>query len=395
MTPQQRLAMIKAAAEKRKAAQNVKTPTGLPKEDRFLLNKQVDAALKELKTYIRYYPRNPIPDIANIFTKKSKELPDPSYAQTKQLALNNLDQLKREMSRISDPTHKAEIENLRSELINFANRLTDMPIKSTNVFANKQEPSSEIDSRIKNLEKELETTDKLYQKALHDYMTTKKALSSERGISVKHKDEMEQKSKLVDIYKNKKDDIEEKIAELQAEKSADETPEDNTVEPVASTPKSDAEQAAEWLKAHGMDFEPERYKESLNESSSVLLKTMAIKTGLPQSQLEQFWELAVKKNASSKVKGDSIFWGGVMKEFQNLIDKVDIEETKNIMETRTQYNNFAQEFLNSIAEDNYVQAESAFKNMVSLRLDSNIAEKAEKYCQEVLSKEAKKLANDY
>jgi hypothetical protein len=147
-------------------------------------------------------------------------------------------------------------------------------------------------------------------------------------------------------------------------------------------------------------FTDEKFTEQLSvnltESSATLLKTMAVKTGLPQAQLGQFWDLAVQKNTQKTQNKDPAFWGGVMKDFQSLLDKVDIEQARNIMETREQFKQSANEFLNHLASDeaNYIEAEKAFKTMGAARLQGNIEEKAEKYCQTVLSQEAKKLSRD-
>jgi hypothetical protein len=151
---------------------------------------------------------------------------------------------------------------------------------------------------------------------------------------------------------------------------------------------------AEFMKKFAAELGPDEFTEQLNESSTTLLKTMAMKTGLPQGQLEQFWELAVQKNSATSDIKDTAFWSGVMKEFQTLIDKVDIEEAKNIMETKEKYKEAANSFLNHLADDNYVGAEESFKTMMDTRLSDNIALRAEKYCQNILSKEAQKLAHD-
>jgi hypothetical protein len=152
----------------------------------------------------------------------------------------------------------------------------------------------------------------------------------------------------------------------------------------------------EFLAAHPeLADDPSMMESILKEGASrTLMKTISGKTGLPTAQLEQFWELAVQKNSKKSQDKDTAFWSGVMKEFQNLIDKVDIEEARNIMETREKYREAAGKFLNDIAEDNYVGAQESFKTMVDSRLNDNIARQAEAYCQNVLSKEAKKIAND-
>ena len=129
--------------------------------------------------------------------------------------------------------------------------------------------------------------------------------------------------------------------------------------------------------------------------SNTLITTISQKTGLPEAQLEKFWELAVQKNAGKGDKNnDTMFWSKVMEDFQNLVNRVDVEEAKNIMETREKYRQAAETFLNHLHSDDYVNAESSFKEMANSRLNNNIESKAEKYCQEVLSKEAQKLARD-
>jgi hypothetical protein len=150
----------------------------------------------------------------------------------------------------------------------------------------------------------------------------------------------------------------------------------------------------EFLAAHPELADDPSMMESLNESSSTLLTTMSIKTGLPKAQLAQFWDLAQKKNSTKSQSKDTAFWANVMKDFQSLIDNVDIEEARNVMETREKYKEAANSFLNNLADDNYTEAQTAFKSMVDNRLNDNINAKAEKYCKEVLSKEAQKLTRD-
>jgi len=130
------------------------------------------------------------------------------------------------------------------------------------------------------------------------------------------------------------------------------------------------------------------------KESNTLITTISQRTGLPEAQLEQFWELAVQKNAGKNDKNDTMFWSQVMEDFQNLVNQVDVEEAKNIMETREKYRQAAGQFLDHLHSDDYLNAESSFKEMSNARLNGNIETKAEKYCQEVLSKEAQKLARD-
>lgn len=165
---------------------------------------------------------------------------------------------------------------------------------------------------------------------------------------------------------------------------------------VTPAPKAREMTPDEFLAAHPeLADDPSMMESILKEGASrTLMKTISGKTGLPVAQLEQFWDIAVQKNSKLSETKDTAFWTGVMKEFQTLIDRVDIEEAKNIMETREKYKEAANSFLNNIAEDNYTAAQESFKTMVDARLTDNISKRAEAYCQNVLSQEAKKLSKD-
>jgi len=401
MTPEQ-IANIEAA-KKRRAALNKPVSTGKAS----VSDKQkIELALKAINDYqrARQDPESLSKVLSGIFAKTSGDPELRNYSL-------NYDKKERLLSRANEiasfikqsplpPEQKAKYMELLTQVNQFTNKLpqdapVSAPVMKPQSTKQDQDIEKEIKARLASLNRELASAEAQYNKALLDYVNTKKALTKGMGIPAKYKDEIEQKGKLVDGLKKKKEDIEGKIAEIEAElKPAIEPEMEPEAPPVAKSNKE--MDPAEFMKKYADqlgDLPPEDF-EQLTESSTTLLKTMAIKTGLPQGQLEQFWELAVQKNSAKSQIKDTAFWAGVMTEFQTLIDKVDIEEAKNIMETKEKYKEAANSFLNNLAEDNYVGAEESFKTMMDTRLSDNISLRAEKYCQDILSKEAQKLAHD-
>lgn len=402
MTPEQ-IANIEAA-KKRRAALNKPAPTGKAS----ISDKQkIELALKAINDYqrARQDPESLPTVLSGIFAKTPGDPELRNYSlnyDRKEMLLNRANEIASFIKQSPlPPEQKTKYMGLIAQVNQFTNKLPqDVPVAAPVIkpASTKQDADieKEIKARIAGLNRELASAEAQYNKALMDYTNTKKMLNSPRGIPAKHKDEIEQKGKLVDGLKKKKEDIEGKIAEIEAELKPEAEPEiAPEAPPVAKT--NQETDPNKWLAQHaaelGGDLPPEDF-EQLNESSTTLLKTMAIKTGLPQGQLEQFWELAVQKNSAKSQIKDTAFWAGVMKEFQTLIDKVDIEEAKNIMETKEKYKEAANSFLNNLADDNYIGAEESFKTMMDTRLSDNISLRAEKYCQDILSKEAQKLAHD-
>jgi hypothetical protein len=413
MTPQERLAMIKAAAEKRKAAKVPQTtPATAGSADGE--KKKIELALKTINDYqrMRQDPSNIEDIIAGILSRPETDKSIKNYAQnyeTKQKLQNRVKEIFGYVSQSPiSPEHKEKYKSLLSQLQPFIDKLpNDIESPTTNIQTQpKADNAEENDDLMGDYEKEISTLRS--QKAnlerdIENILKTNKGQVIVGPLKVKVQDMKQNLAKVIDrLAKVEKElssykqslitppepEVPKKSAsdrdEWLATKKATKTPKKKETEP-------GEDDASAWLKKQGID---DTMLEQLNESSTVLLKTMAIKTGLPMGQLEKFWELAVKKNNLTNELRDSLFWTNVMKDFQKLINEVDIEEAKNIMETREQYKSEANNFLNAIASDDYINAQDAFKKMVASRLESNISDRAERYCQEVLSKEARKLAND-
>jgi uncharacterized protein YaaR (DUF327 family) len=138
-------------------------------------------------------------------------------------------------------------------------------------------------------------------------------------------------------------------------------------------------------------FKNSNHKEKLNESNA-LIKTVSVKTGIPVNQLEGFWDLSVQKNESES--RDEFFWNKVMEDFQRLVDQVDIQEAKYTMDNISQYQEHAHSFINHLIDDNQVEAQKAFEQVVQAKLSGIIDEKKEKFCKEILSKQAEKIQRD-
>jgi hypothetical protein len=401
MTPEQ-IANIEAA-KKRRAALSKPAPTGKAS----ISDKQkIELALKAINDYqrARQDPESLPTVLSGIFAKTPGDPELRNYSlnyDKKEMLLNRANEIASFIKQSPlPPEQKAKYMELIAQVNQFTNKLpqdapVSAPVMKPQSTRQDQDIEKEIKARIAGLNRELASAEAQYNKALLDYVNTKKMLTKGMGIPAKYKDEIEQKGKLVDGLKKKKEDIEGKIAEIEAELKPAVEPEVEPEAPPVAKPNKEMD-PAEFMKKYASelgDLPPEDF-EQLNESSTTLLKTMAIKTGLPQGQLEQFWELAVQKNSAKSQIKDTAFWAGVMKEFQTLIDKVDIEEAKNIMETKEKYKEAANSFLNNLADDNYIGAEESFKTMMDTRLSDNISLRAEKYCQDILSKEAQKLAHD-
>jgi len=401
MTPEQ-IANIEAA-KKRRAALNKPVTTGKAS----ISDKQkIELALKAINDYqrARQDPESLPTVLSGIFAKTPGDPELRNYSlnyDKKEMLLNRANEIASFIKQSPlPPEQKAKYMELIAQVNQFTNKLpqdapVSAPVMKPQSTRQDQDIEKEIKARIAGLNRELASAEAQYNKALLDYVNTKKMLTKGMGIPAKYKDEIEQKGKLVDGLKKKKEDIEGKIAEIEAELKPAVEPEVEPEAPPVAKPNKEMD-PAEFMKKYASelgDLPPEDF-EQLNESSTTLLKTMAIKTGLPQGQLEQFWELAVQKNSAKSQIKDTAFWAGVMKEFQTLIDKVDIEEAKNIMETKEKYKEAANSFLNNLADDNYIGAEESFKTMMDTRLSDNISLRAEKYCQDILSKEAQKLAHD-
>lgn len=394
----EKIAAIQAALARRKA---LKAPVPAPAKSSLADKQKIELALRAINDYQRNR-QNPdsLPKVlSNIFSKSAGDKDLRNYS----LNYNSKERLSSRAREILGfisqspmaPEQKEQYKSALMQVTQFIDKLpNEAPVAApvSPSMSNKQDQDieNEIKARLTSLNRELTSAETQYNAALNDFVKTKQMLTKGMGIPAKYKDEIEQKGKLVDGLKKKKEDIEGKIAEIEAELKPVEP--DSEIEP---TPKSNTEMdPAEFMKKFAAELGPDEFTEQLNESSTTLLKTMAMKTGLPQGQLEQFWELAVQKNSATSDIKDTAFWSGVMKEFQTLIDKVDIEEAKNIMETKEKYKEAANSFLNHLADDNYVGAEESFKTMMDARLSDNIALRAEKYCQNILSKEAQKLAHD-
>lgn len=106
-------------------------------------------------------------------------------------------------------------------------------------------------------------------------------------------------------------------------------------------------------------------------------------------EIESLWREAVNKQlqlAKSKDerdKGNPAFWDGVKVHFQQMIDKIDIEEAKNIMDNRNQYEELAGQFVDAMQRDDYVKAQEVFPQLVQTKVDALINNKQEAYLKKL------------
>lgn len=149
---------------------------------------------------------------------------------------------------------------------------------------------------------------------------------------------------------------------------------------------------ANWLYHKKLKETNKETKENLKESNE-LIETISVKTGIPVNQLEKFWEVSVQKNDIGGNK-DDFFWNKVMEDFQKLVDQVDIQEAKYTMDNIKQYQENAHAFINHLIDDNHEEAQKAFEQVVQAKVAGIIDEKKEKFCKEILSKQAEKIQRD-
>lgn len=130
----------------------------------------------------------------------------------------------------------------------------------------------------------------------------------------------------------------------------------------------------------------------LNENNDYV-RGVASESGVPIDYLNTLWAKAESKiQQEGTEKGNPEFWQEVINEFNQLVDEIDIEEARYVMNTREDYNRTANDFMNHLLDDDYGKADETFGKMVDARLNLMINKERDKFYKNVLSDRARKLA---
>jgi hypothetical protein len=133
---------------------------------------------------------------------------------------------------------------------------------------------------------------------------------------------------------------------------------------------------------------------NLNESNELIM-AMHHKYKIGVKVLEQLWTEAISKQEESaktrheKDKGDPRFWKGVRNNFRVLINNLDIQEAKSIMDSRERYKSATSKWLDSLQNDNYAEAAKSFPEIMQAKLDIMIDNDKSKYLQQMADNVAK------
>lgn len=128
------------------------------------------------------------------------------------------------------------------------------------------------------------------------------------------------------------------------------------------------------------------------KESNELIMSLAHKHKISVGVLEQLWTEAISKqeeNAKSKEERDKAnpkFWKGVRSNFKTLIDNLDIQEAKAIMDSRDRYTQHTSTWLDSLQNGDYAAAEKVFPEIVKSKLDVMINNGKEKYLKQLSDK---------
>jgi hypothetical protein len=118
----------------------------------------------------------------------------------------------------------------------------------------------------------------------------------------------------------------------------------------------------------------------------------ASKLGLSPSDLESVWDTSVvqqKQETPEITETDPMFTRKVMDRFDQKVDMIHIEKARSIVMAREDTTRSGQDWINSIAENNYVKANEAFPKFVKASYESLLGSKS----KEFLAKFAEKIKN--
>lgn len=139
--------------------------------------------------------------------------------------------------------------------------------------------------------------------------------------------------------------------------------------------------------------ESEEKEEVMNlKESNELIMSLHHKYKISVSVLEQLWTEAIStqeenaKTSQEKDKGNPKFWKGVRGTFKTLIDKLDIQEAKAIMDSREKYTTSTSDWLDKLQQGDYAAAQKSFPDIIQSKLDIMINNGKEKYLKQLSDK---------
>ena len=128
------------------------------------------------------------------------------------------------------------------------------------------------------------------------------------------------------------------------------------------------------------------------KESNELIMSLHHKYKISVSVLEQLWTEAIStqeenaKTSQEKDKGNPKFWKGVRGTFKTLIDKLDIQEAKAIMDSREKYTTSTSDWLDKLQQGDYTAAQKSFPDIIQSKLDIMINNGKEKYLKQLSDK---------
>lgn len=139
--------------------------------------------------------------------------------------------------------------------------------------------------------------------------------------------------------------------------------------------------------------ESEEKEETMNlKESNELIMSLAHKHKISVSVLEQLWTEAISKQEENAKTGEERdkaspkFWKGVRSTFKTLIDNLDLQEAKAIMDSRERYTQSTSQWLDHLQNGDYAAAEKVFPDIMKSKLDIMINNGKEKYLKQLSDK---------
>jgi hypothetical protein len=128
------------------------------------------------------------------------------------------------------------------------------------------------------------------------------------------------------------------------------------------------------------------------KESNELIMSLAHKHKISVNVLENLWTQAVStqdevaKTREEKDKSNPKFWKGVRTNFKRLIDNLEIQEAKAIMDSRDTYTKTTSQWIDNIQNGDYTAAEKVFPDIIKAKLDTMINDGKEKYLKQMSDK---------
>jgi hypothetical protein len=132
-------------------------------------------------------------------------------------------------------------------------------------------------------------------------------------------------------------------------------------------------------------------KKRLDEHNSYITMK-AHETGLSPNDLETVWDTSVTKQKQMTPElpeSDPMFTRKVMGMFDREVDMIHVDKARNIVMAREEAKRSGQDWIDALAQNNYVKANDIFPNFVKSSYNSLI----DSHSKEFMAKFAEKLKN--